>query len=361
MGYLIAAIIVFLGCYRQNSKVVTYIIAFYIWSLIAFNVGTTDYYAFEEMFYCAFEPRYSMHEPGFLFLCQIMNHAGFTFLQFRMVIAGVIVFLILEGMRPFTKQMNYALALFLIFPLGGMVSRLRYAMGAAVIIFGMKYIFFDIRFATFKYILCVTFAVLFHYSAVIYLLFLLAKGRKIQLPVFVILITSIFAGTIFFLKSGVAYKITKQIIDSSKVLNWLQPEKFGYYISPLYIISLVLFSSLIFLLYLCHGIFGNRKNINKIVMIKIELLSIVGILLSIISSVVFMRITVTTLPVAYAILSEGFVVGHSEEPRIQNQNRMMKLIMPAMALMTALFAYGYWISESFLKIYQDNMIFGRIG
>lgn len=369
MGYLVAAVVIFLGCYKQNSKIVTYIIAFYMWSLIAFNIGTSDYYAFEEMFYYAFEARYANHEPGFLFLCQVMNRSGFTFLQFRMVIAGIIVFLFLEGMRPFTRHLNYALALFLIFPFGGTVSGLRHSMAVSIIVFFIRYIFIEKKSEVLKYILGVMLATLFHYSAIIYLLFLLARGKRLILPGFAVLTTFIFTGIIFFFKTGVAYGLIRQVINSPKVLNWLKPENFSYRTSPLYIVSLMLFCGVMCLLYLCRSMFTNQKEVlvpqissseSVNIMIKIEMLSTISVALSILSSVVFMRIAVTVLPVVYAILSEGFEAHRARTLRVQNQNRMIKIVMPMLAFVTALFAYGYWISTSFLTVYQNNMIFGKI-
>lgn len=367
MGYLFAAVIISLGLIRQHSKIVTVIMGLYMWALIAFNFGTTDYYAFKEIFECAFAERYSHHEPGFLLLCKLMNWAGWSYVQFRMVIGAMIVAMLLYGIKPFTNHLNYTLGLLLIFPFPEYVAELRFSMGIVVVIIGTRYLFSGDKWADIKYVICILIGMMFHYSTLFFLIFLISRRKKITMRRIIILLPVIIWGGTYFIKSGLAFDIVSKILPYSKTQWWLAPKNFAFYFSPLYGISLILLFGVVILLYIVKLLMKQHSHRIKTiadtpgdidVMVKIEIASMFGVLCAYASGVVFMRLTAVSLPVAYAIISEGFVVRTGDSQQMQAQSRFMKAIFPILVFGVALFVYGYWISLDFLKVYQTNTVFG---
>lgn len=367
MGYFIVVAIVFLGFVRQRSHCVTLLMELYMWGLIAFNVGTTDFYAFEEMYHNAFEPRYARHEPGFLLLCKIMNRMGCSYLHFRMVIGFIVVILIVSGLKYFSKHINYALALYIIFPFPCMVAGLRFSVGSAIVIYGMRYLFTSEKRAAFKYILLVMLATLFHYSMLFFLIFIAAKFIHGNMLKFVALVPIVTIGLTWFLRSGWAYRFADIILNSEKAKTWLNPNDFRNHFSVFYGIYLMFLIGIVIALYISLPVIGNHKKLfgttlvseeNVRRMMRIEILAMLGIVLSYLSEVVFMRVVFVSLPVVYTFLSEGYADYFNLPVQLQVQSRVVKCMM-FIYVMAALFIFGYWINTDFLKVYQTNMIFGK--
>lgn len=366
MGYLVAIVIVSLGLIKKSSKIVTALMAFYCWALVALNTYTADFASYEEMYRCSFETRYSLHEPGYMLLCKIMLYMGLDYRQFRMVIALLMVILIVSGMRSCTKNVNFALSLLIIFPFASWISGLRFAMSAAITIYGSRFLFMTGKNATLKYIGIIILATTFHYSALFYLIFLLTKQKKIGFDFMSYLVLIAFISTIFFARVGMLYKLGSMLTKSEKVLQWLE---FRGNISPLYILMIMLYICVIFILtraliiakvreskgYVTGKYCLSSANIDKVR--KIALLSILSFAGALFNGVVFLRLSMTAIPLYYTVIGEMLVLTPFDSFATKREQILWKIIMPIFCLCVTLFVFGYWIGGKTLQVYQNNLLF----
>ena len=365
MGYLVAALMVLLGLFRKKSKLLTYLYGVYFWALIALNTFTADYGTYKEMYLCCFEPRYAFHEPGYMTICRICLRLGLSYIQFRMVISAIIVILIIKGLRYYTESINYALAIYLMFPFVGLVSGLRNATSTAILIYAFHFLFQDGTKALKKYILSVAVAMLFHYCAVFYFVFIFVRYRRIKIiETMACVIVSIFA-IIELAKEGVLYRIINLFTNSEKVLNWFV---LALHISPIYILTFIWFIILLWMLYRARMIMSLRQRagieINKfqksndiLKVAKMVTLSLLAYSGAIFRGVVFLRLLLSQLPICYAIIGSVFVAKSSDLPEIQKECRLVEFLFPIWVVCVALFVFGYWIGGSFLQVYQNNLLF----
>lgn len=366
MGYIVAAFIIFLGFTKKTSKIATGVMAIYYWALIALNTYTADFAAYEEMYLCSFDQRYALHEPGYMLLCKIMLRLGLNYRQFRMIIALLIVGLIVSGLRKYTKNVNFALSLFLIFPFASWASGLRFASSAAIAIYGSRFLFMDRKHATIKYILVIIIAATFHYSALFYLSFLFTKQKKIGFDFLGCIILIGFVLSIAFAKAGIFYKVGSMLTKSQKVLQWLE---FRGNISSLYILMAMLYVCMIFILSRALSIVAVREkkgeiqdkywlsalNINKVR--KIALLSMISFAGAIFNGVVFLRLTMTAIPLYYAAIGEMLVLSPVDSFSAKREQLFWKISIPVFCFCVTIFVFGYWIGGDVLQIYQNNLLF----
>lgn len=365
MGYLVAALMVLLGLFRKKSKLITYLYGVYFWALIALNTYTADYGAYQEMYLCCFEPRYASHELGYMTLCRICLRLGLSYTQFRMVISSIIVILIIKGLRYYTENINYALSLYLIFPFVGLASGLRNATSTAILIYAFHFLFQDGNKAIVKYILSVAVAMLFHYNAVFYFIFVLVRYRRIKIIETMICVVVAIAWIITLANMGILYKLINIITNREKILNWFRSMP---YVSPLYILTFMCFIMLLWMLYRARMIMSLRQkagiNIKKMQtrndilkvakMVSLSLLAYSG---AVFRSVTFLRLVLTPIPICYAIIGSVFVVKSSDSPEIQKECRLVEFLFPIWVVCVALFVFGYWIGGNFLQVYQNNLLF----
>lgn len=369
MGYLVAGIMVCLGIFLKRSRIVTCMYGLYLWVLIALNTFTADLEAYREMYLCCFEPRYALHEPGYMAICKICLCMGLSYIQFRMVVAIIIIVLLIRGLRYFTENINYALSLYLIFPFVGMVSGLRNAVGIAILIYGAHFLFQNDRNAIIKYLLCVCVAVLFHYNSVFYFCFLLLKCRRLKI---IETMAGVLTGIVavgFLMKTGILYRIVALFTQSEKVLNWFRNG--SLYVSVLYILSFLCFVLLLWLLYRARMIVSLRERAGEemnrlqsrdtvLGVSKIVCVSLLAFSGALIQNVVFLRYVLVPLPICYAVFSYAFAERLADSPEIQRECMLVRFLLPIVLVGAALFVYGYWIGGDSLHIYQNNLLFSWI-
>lgn len=366
MGYIVAALMVLLGVFRKKSKFVTYLYSAYMWALIALNTYTADMEAYKEMYLCCFEPRYSGHEIGYMTICRICLSIGLSYTQFRMIIAAIIVVFVISGLKYYTSNINYALSLFLLFPFAGNVSGLRNGVGMALFIYASHFLLQDDRKSTFRYVLLISIAMLFHYNSVFYFIFLFVKYKRIKTLEMMVGIVAAIAAVILFAQIGVLYNVVSIFTNSEKVLDWFRTGK--PYMSPLYILTFLCFIVWLWLFYRARmiaslrektgGDSGGKQTRDSVLRVaKIVALSLLSFSGAIFRSVVFLRYVLVPLPICYAVFSDVFIAKSIDSLGIQNECRMIRFILPVCVLCVALFVYGYWIGGNTLQVYQNNLLF----
>lgn len=354
MGYFVAIIIILLGFLKKNNKVVTSIQIIYMWALIALNCNSSDYWAYEEMYRCCFEPRYATHEIGYILLCKAGLMLGLSYTHFRMIIATIIIFFVFLGYRALTSNINMALSFYLVFGFVGNVSGLRNAIAASILIYASHYLIYDTKKGVWKYLWLICLAIMFHYSAFFYLIFVLCRAKiKPCLMGIMVAITSI--GVMTVLKSGIIYKIIISFTNREKTVKWFS----GYgslSISPLYVISIIMI--IIFLLLLKHKMILNINNgyiSDKYVerTEKIIILSLFSYALAACSSVVWVRLFVATLPIGYGLYACENSTSYEQTVKFKQYNFILYLLCAC----SFLFVYVYWIGGNMWKAFQNNYLF----
>lgn len=366
MGYLVCIGIVFMGFFFKKSKIVTAIMAIYLWSLIALNTYTADFAAYEEMYLCAFEPRYALHEPGYMLLCKIMLSIGFSYRQFRIFIGFLVVFLVIKGLKKCSPYINIALSLLIIFPFEGWVSGLRNTMCLSIVIYICHYLLSEQKGASTKYIFGVIISTLFHYSGMFYLLLLFAKIKRISISLMGGIVMIISAIAFWLFKSGVLYLLASQVTKSQKVLQWLNYQ--GNF-SFLYLATMMIYLCMIFIQYRMLMIVNQRKTyfsnqsemhltsekIKKI--IKIAIISMLGFVGGFLRGVVFLRLVIALLPLSYLVFSDVLSVKCNEPYNIKKELIFWEVVIFLMCSFTLLLVFGYWIGGDMIRVYKNNLLF----
>ena len=366
IGYTIYLIIILLGMYRPKSTAVTWVMSIYMWFVIAFNTSSADYIAYEEMYLCAFEPRYGDHEYGYMTLCRLCLSLGIPYILFRCVVAAFIVALTIAAVKQFSHRSNLVLSMYIIFPFLGCASGLRQACANAIVLYGFRYIINDKKGNTIKYIICLMFAALFHYSTLFFVILLYAKHCKTKSVC--LFVQCFVASLVAFIvaKTGIIYEIISSFTSREKTVRWLTIQ---VNFSGLYLVSLILFILLLFVLYQARIIIYSRENTvvyptskfdyqqTEIVSksIILTLLAFVGAMLN---SVVYLRLTLTLIPIAYAVCSEAFVGRLSDGINRTMNHMLFKYGMIVFVVVCALFVFGFWIGGNMLSVPIGNPLFG---
>lgn len=366
IGYFVYATIIMLGFIKKKNDRVTHIMGIYMWFIIAFSNTAADYYAYEEMYYCAFEPRYGDHEYGYMAICKLCLRLGLSYTTFRCIIASIIVIISIKAVEQYADRKNHVLSMYLIFPFLGCASGLRQACANSIILYSVKYILNDGRKNTFKFLFCIILATLFHYSSLFFILLLYAKYRKSKNISMAIQCTIVGTITLIFAKTNILFILVSRFTNREKTIRWLQ---LHMNFSGLYIVSLFLFVLFLFILYQARVLIRIRDNSFFLSQSKLNykqartvsgciiltLLAFVGALLN---SVVFLRLVLVLIPIGYAVCADAFAVYNIDDVDRRNNCEIYKCGMIIFCILCALFVYGFWIGGDTLKTPVGNILFG---
>ena len=329
------------------------------------RLGDAYYEPLYVVCYCAFEPRYGDHEYGYMAICKLCLKLGLPYILFRCIIAFLLVFLIVRAVNRFADRKNLVLSLYLIFPFLGSASGLRQACANSLVLYGMYFLLQNGRKNTYKYIVCVVLAALFHYSSLFFLLCVYAKYSKSTNIALALKCTLIGICIIIIAKTNIIYTTVASFTNREKTLKWLVLQ-FNY--SGLYILALFMFVALLFVLYQAKIIMKNRGNVffysSKMNYRQVEtvsrciIISLLAFAGAMINSVVFLRLVLTLIPIAYAICADTFVAYECDGSEKTTNLLLYKYGMIAFCVLCALFVYGFWIGGETLKAPIGNLVFG---
>ena len=365
MGYFAAFLVVLLGLLSPKSRITTAIMSTYIWCIIALNTVSADYYAYEEMYRCAFEPRYGHHEPLFMLLCKICLSLGLSFTQFRMIVAAIVVVLIVKAISALTDYRNYALALFILFPLAPLVSGLRSTLGFSVAIYCIaKYLLSKESTALNKYIIGIFAAMLCHYSCCFFFIFILSRGKNKKISNSIVVAAFCFCAALFLGYSGLLLNLMTMVTSSPKIIYWFSPEKLGF--SPNYLIVIFAMSIIMLLLLLSRNREirreqGNSKAECNSDMISQAMLicaySMISLTGAIFSSVVFLRLLIPSVVISYCILAETLAPWTDDSKTVWKEKTATYFGLPLIVTVFTIYIFSTWIGGDMLSTFQNNMLF----
>ncbi len=377
IGYTLFASMVLLGFLKKDSDRVTRIMGLYMWFIIAFNTSSADYLAYKEMYYCAFEPRYSDHEIGYMALSKICLRLGLSYLLFRCIIAFIIVYVTIISVEKFAIRKNCVLSLYLLFPFLSCASGLRQSCANAIVLYAMNYLLKGGRNSNLKFLICLCFAALFHYSSLFFILMLFAKYSKTNVLSMLIRVFVAGVGFIAIAKTNIIYRIVSRYTSREKTLRWL---KLQVNYSGLYIVAIVLF--IIFLLCVYQSIIVLKKNsdegsnndtengeeylfmLSKIdseqawIIIRCIIMSMLAFVGAMLNSVVHLRLVLTLLPVGYALCTDAYASSEIQNGVVELRSFFYISGLVLLCLFCTWFVFGFWIGGDTLTVPIGNPIFG---
>lgn len=166
---------IIIGLLKRNSRLVTILLLFFIWTLIGLNTYSPDYDSYAAVYNDTY---YGLNmNVGFKACCNFFSSLGLSYQQFRMVWAFVYVVLTYNFVIKNTKSPNFVFALMLICPVLMDVSGIRSSVAYLIVLnFAML-----LKKPTLKrkvlYAMGVFLASTIHITAIFYLIFLLIGVR----------------------------------------------------------------------------------------------------------------------------------------------------------------------------------------
>jgi len=216
-AYAIPGYLFILGMRWKESKVVTLLYLFYFWILMGLNTFTPDYDNYQLAFYNS--STYPGIEWGYRIICSLIYKAGFDYQQFRMIFAAVYAILTIFTAKRLSKNVNYVLAMFLLWPCVPFVSGLRNAMAAMIVCFGIPFLLKKGKKGVILYVLCVIIASSIHMVTLFYLVFIFARKRYSilhYLSIFLLVVIGI-----VLIRSSVLDYLVQKFFPNHKLTKWL--------------------------------------------------------------------------------------------------------------------------------------------
>lgn len=228
IAYLIPAVlIVCCGC-RKKSKPLLVLISLYMWVLYAFNTNNGDFQVYYEIYSEVKQGRELWHfEPAFAIIMRLCAGLGLDYIGFKAIIGALQVGLLYKLFVKYSKAPALAMALFLIFPFIYNVSVVRGGLAGLFVCYGFCGYSQGGRNAKAKYLFWVFLGTLFHYSSIVFALYVFVG--KIQKPrkVFIgsAVASLVFSAAAF---SGLAFRIMSIFTSRIKSLQWLSTALYAH-------------------------------------------------------------------------------------------------------------------------------------
>ena len=219
VGYYLLSV---LGIIRKKSKIITVLMLFVMWLVFGLCTYNGDYNNYMWIYQNIQNPYYwTEFEPLFnllMFLCSVL---GLSFIQFRMVFAGIFVILLFITIGKYTNYKAEAIGLYMIFPFLTFTSIIRSGLAGVLVVLAFHEVIAENKNKK-KFWVLMVMAILIQYTSVLFVIFYLLrkKGFKRNSVIIVIGLLGIAFATYY---SGIIYKLVSTITSSYRVLKWFMP------------------------------------------------------------------------------------------------------------------------------------------
>ena len=224
------AIVLFLamiiaGFLFSRNKLVTVIMMIYIWIIIALNTASPDYASYEMIYKDPFSVYSVSTEIGYRMMGVLFSSLGFSYAQFRMVLATIYVFLLANYIFRATTNRNIVFALMLISPTILDISGIRSAIAYLIVMNFSLLLRNKTRKNTALFLLGVALSCTFHTSAVFYIVLLMMDKKWTQRSVIrwicvLLVVAVVLYSPLIKLIANALYAVT----GYAKVLKWIGNE-----------------------------------------------------------------------------------------------------------------------------------------
>lgn len=187
--YILLVLIAFIA---PKSKIVAMILFIFSFLLMALNTENPDSAGYMNEYDLAkydFDQLIKL-EISHFYLMKICNQLGFTFYQYKMVVAAVVYILLFSGITKHSKYPAFVAAIYLIAYLPLDVIQYRNILAFAIVFWGVtKFLIKEGKFNVLLYLLTVVLATTFHFSCIFYAILVFAR-KGFTLRLFVIIMTA---------------------------------------------------------------------------------------------------------------------------------------------------------------------------
>lgn len=216
------------GFYYKKNKMIALFYLLFLGVVIAFCVDAPDLNNYRFMFENANSSAYDSYEKGSIAIARLCQNFSLTYYQYRGVIAIIFCVILILAVKRMTNQINYALALLIMYPCIVFGSGLRSAIAFSVSLLSYSYLFDMNRKKKERIVLFIFgifIATMFHNQSILNLLFVLCEKKlNIKKIIYIAAAEICFLSLLF---SGVIYNLASKIISSNKILDWLNISAYG--------------------------------------------------------------------------------------------------------------------------------------
>lgn len=234
-------IIIILGMIFKKSKLLTYTMMLAAVILIGGSSLNADYYSYENNYFAIGNGLNSWNfEIGFQWLNRLIFNLGFSYQQFRLIIALMGMLLIYKTIKKFTNNTAYVMALYLIYPLILDTIQIRNFLAMSIVIYGMRYII-CLNKQYLKYILTILLATSIHSTMAFYLAVLLVSLKNNRRMTFLVTSVSILSAILMpYLIKGMSFFVASEKINAyffTETSMFTQAGVFLYFLYSIFIVK----------------------------------------------------------------------------------------------------------------------------
>jgi len=327
--------------------------------LFSLNTNNSDYNNYLAIFAaCVQDVNSTNAGPAYRYLCNFSGKIGLNYNQMLLFIVFVCLILIITTIKKHTKNWNFVLVLYIIFPFFIDVVQVRNFIAMSIIVFSFNYLLSLKRGGNIKFVICVIIATLFHSVAIIYMVFLLAKILSKKWLIFISLLGTIIGLTIT--STDIPYRLALMFLPISKVTFFTNTIGLGF---GLLFNAIMQIASVVLVAYSYHIIqVRSKKNVkDKYYIDKQRLVNLVLkiniILLPIISlyyyNATFTRIYRNVFILNYIVFALTYI-----EYQIKTKKRFTYILIVFLYTMAmCAINIGPYIQDTLIAILNNNLLF----
>ena len=218
------SIFILYAYFAKKSKLAVFLILLFSWLQCVFITESFDLLNMEFRYYYLKIGTQGL-AIGYDILFNMFQNTGVSFTVFKMFTASFSLLTVFLAIKKTTNNISMVFALYAIYPFISSISQIRNAMATAIVIYFLICYIQDPKHKIKKYIFGVILASLFHYSALVYLIFIFAKFdfNKSRLSVRIIIILVIVI-TFITIRTNMLYNILSSYITNNRLIGWLDFE-----------------------------------------------------------------------------------------------------------------------------------------
>lgn len=203
-----------------KSRKITALILLLMWFMYGLCAYGGDYLQYEYVYNNFSSGAFNRaYEPGYVALMRICTMLHFSFVQFRCVLGAIYVFVGYLAVRRMTDCTALAMIILTLFPFFVFTAVMRSAIASVIVLYAFSDLVRGTVSGRVRFAVGVLIGVLFHYSSIVFLVFLVVRG-PIRIHKFLLYFAATFILALLFFTTGIPYAIVSRITSSPKVLQW---------------------------------------------------------------------------------------------------------------------------------------------
>ena len=181
---IISVVLIVLGFIFKKSRILYLLQFLWVWVLVGFNCGGTDYAAYEVM-YNSYSDISNVHSPEILyrFICYISNNLNMDIITMNAITSFVAFAIIFYIISRHTENKCMAASMFMVFPFIDNAIQKRFLLATAPIMMAFHFLLTSKNWVKNKilYILLCVLAAQFHTSMYFFLIFILVDFETVKI------------------------------------------------------------------------------------------------------------------------------------------------------------------------------------